>query len=136
MVGLCLGRNQKEVCIEGRGGGVKNFKFGRGYDNGPVFGDVTGRLASGITLVDQPVVHYYIHEYGEVIERRVNLETISLMGSTIFEFFTNNNCNRVFFYQAISMNDGTIYSAHNGNIDQIPMDETGMVIRASVVNLD
>ena len=115
---------------------MREFKFGRGYDNGPVFGDVTGRLASGITPVNQPVVCYYTHEYGEVIERRITLTTIRLMRSTMAEFFSNNLNNRVFFYQAVSMNDGTIYSAHNGNIEEMPMTETGMVIRASVVNLD
>jgi hypothetical protein len=115
---------------------VKEFKFGRGYDNGPIFGDVTGRLASGITLVNQPVVCYYTHEYGEVIERRIHVTTIRLLRSTISEFFSSNLNNRVFFYQAVSMNDGTIYSAYNGNIEQMPMTETGMVIRASVVNLD
>ncbi len=114
---------------------MREFKFGRGYDNGTVFGDVTGRLASGITLVNQPVVCYYTHEYGDVIERRITLTTNRLMGSTIAEFFTGNVNNRVFFYQAVSMNDGTIYSAHNGNIEQMPMDETGMVIRASVIEL-
>jgi hypothetical protein len=116
---------------------VREFKFGRGYDNGPVFGDVTGRLASGITLVNQPIVCYYTcnNFLSQVIERRIPVDLFRLQ-STIADFFSSNINNRVFFYQAISTQDGTIYSSDNGNMEQMPMDQSGMFIRAAVVELD
>ena len=116
---------------------MREFKFGRGYDNGPVFGDVTGRLASGITLVNQPIVCYYTcnNFLSQVIERRIPVDLFRLQ-STIADFFSSNMGNRVFFYQAISTQDGTIYSSDNGNMEQMPMDQSGMFIRAAVVELD
>ena len=116
---------------------MREFKFGRGYDNGPVFGDVTGRLASGITLVNQPIVCYYTcnNFLSQVIERRIPVDLFRLQ-STIADFFSSNIGNRVFFYQAISTQDGTIYSSDNGNMEQMPMDQSGMFIRAAVVELD
>lgn len=116
---------------------MKDFKFGRGYEHNQIFGDVTGRLASGITLVNRPIVCYYTcNEYmGQIVERRVPVELFRLQ-STIADFFSSNIGNRVFFYQAISTQDGTIYSSDNGNIEQMPMDQSGMFIRASVVYLD
>ena len=116
---------------------MKDFKFGRGYENNQIFGDVTGRLASGITLVNQPIVCYYTcnNFLSQVIERRIPVDLFRLQ-STIADFFSSNIGNRVFFYQAISTQDGTIYSSDNGNMEQMPMDQSGMFIRAAVVELD
>ena len=116
---------------------MKDFKFGRGYENNQIFGDVTGRLASGITLVNQPIVCYYTcnNFLSQVIERRIPVDLFRLQ-STIADFFSSNMGNRVFFYQAISTQDGTIYSSDNGNMEQMPMDQSGMFIRAAVVELD
>jgi len=120
----------------GVGGKVKEFKLGRGYTHGNIFGDVTGHLSPGINIVNQTVVSYYTvdHFLSNIVERRVLVELFRLE-TTVSEFFGVNVNNRIFLYQVISPQDGTIYSAENGNIDQIPMDQEGMFMRAAVVNL-
>jgi hypothetical protein len=115
---------------------VRKFKLGRGYTHGNIFGDVTGHLSPGVNIVNQTVVSYYTvdHFLSNIVERRVLIELFRLQ-TTVSEFFRENVNNRIFLYQVISPQDRVIYSAENGNIDQIPMDQEGMFMRAAVVNL-
>jgi hypothetical protein len=74
------------------------------------------------------------HFLSNIVERRVLIELFRLQ-TTVSEFFGVNVNNRIFLYMVISPQDGTIYSAENGNIDQIPMDQEGMFMRAAIINL-
>jgi hypothetical protein len=115
---------------------MKDFKLGRGYTRGTIFGAVTGHLSPGVNIVNQTVVSYYTvdHFLSNIVERRVLIELFRLQ-TTISEFFRENVNNRIFLYQVISPQDRVTYSAENGNIDQMPMDQEGMFMRAAVVNL-
>ena len=115
---------------------MREFKLGRGYAHGNIFGDVTGHLSPGINIVNQTVVSYYTVDnfLSGIVERRVLIELFRLQ-TTVSEFFRENVNNRIFLYQVISPHDRVIYSAENGNIDQMPMDQEGMFMRAAVVNL-